>query len=185
MEDGRIIELFFSRSEQAVVELSYKYGELCRRIAYNILNNLEDAEECVNDTYLGTWNSIPPQKPNPLSTYVCKITRNIALKRHRYNTAKKRNSFYDISLSELEECIPDAAQNAVACTEEELTEIMEYFLDSLDKKSRVLFVKRYWYAESIKAIAEEFDMTENYVAVKLLRIRNKLKTYLKKKGILV
>ncbi len=185
MEDGSIIKLFFARSEQAVVELSYKYGGICRKIAFNILNNLEDAEECVNDTYLGAWNSIPPQKPNPLSTYVCKITRNIALKRYRYNTAKRRNSFYDVSLSELEECIPSTAQDGVSCTEKELTEIIENFLDSLDKKSRILFVKRYWYAESIKAIAEEFDMTENYVAVKLLRIRSKLKIYLEKKGILV
>lgn len=185
MEDGRIIELFFSRSEQAVVELSYKYGEICRRIAYNILCNPEDAEECVNDTFLGAWSSIPPQKPNPLSTYVCKIARNIALKRHRYNTAKKRNGIYDVSLSELKECIPAATQNAVSCTEEDLTEIIENFLDSLDKRSRILFVKRYWYAESVKTIAEEFDMTENHVAVKLLRIRGKLKTYLEKKGILV
>lgn len=185
MEDSRIIELFFSRSEQAVVELSYKYGAICRRIAFNILSNLEDAEECVNDTFLGVWSSIPPQKPNPLSTYVCKITRNIALKRYRYNTAKRRNSFYDISLSELEECIPSVAQNAVSCTEEELTEVIENFLASLDKRSRILFVKRYWYAESVKIIAEEFDMTENHVAVKLLRIRGKLKTYLEKKGILV
>lgn len=185
MEDGRIIELFFSRSEKAVAELSNKYGAICRRIAFNIVNNREDAEECVNDAYLGMWNSIPPQKPNPLSTYVCKITRNIALKRRRYNTAEKRNSFYDVSLSELEECIPSAAQDAVSCTEEELTKLMEYFLDSLDKKSRILFVKRYWFAESIKTIAEEFHMTENYVSVKLLRIRGKLKTYLEKKGVLV
>lgn len=133
MDDDKIIELFFLRSEQAVTELSFKYGAICRKIAFNILNNLEDAEECVNDTYLGTWNSIPPQKPNPLGTYVCKITRNIALKRYRYNTAKRRNSFYDISLSELEECIPSVAQNAVSCTEEDMTEIIESFLDSLDK----------------------------------------------------
>lgn len=93
MDDSKIIELFFLRSEQAVTELSFKYGETCRKIALNILNNLEDAEECVNDTYMGTWNSIPPQKPNPLSTYVCKITRNIALKRYRYNTAKKEIVF--------------------------------------------------------------------------------------------
>lgn len=185
MDDSKIIELFFLRSEQAVIELSSKYGEICIKIAFNILNNLEDAEECVNDTYMGTWNSIPPQKPIPLSTYVCKIARNIALKRYRYNTAKKRNSFYDISLSELEDCIPSAAQNTVSSTEEDLTEIIEHFLDSLDKKSRIMFVKRYWYAESIAAIATEFDMTENHVAVRLLRTRNKMKTYLEKKGVIV
>lgn len=185
MDDGKIIELFLLRSEQAVIELSYKYGKTCRRIAFNILNNFEDAEECVNDTYLGTWNSIPPQKPNPLSTYVCKITRNLALKRYRYNTAKRRNSFYDVSLSELEECMPSVIQNTVSCNEENLTEIIESFLDSLDKKSRIMFVKRYWYAEPISAIAEEFNITENNVAVRLLRIRSKLKMYLEKEGIVV
>lgn len=96
MEDSKIIELFFERSEQAIAELSYKYGGVCRKIAFNILNNLQDVEECVNDTYLGAWNSIPPQNPNPLVTYICKITRNIALKKYRYNTAKRRNGFYDI-----------------------------------------------------------------------------------------
>lgn len=183
MDDSRIIELFFLRSEQAIAELSLRYGETCRKMAFHILNNLEDAEECVNDAYMGTWNSIPPHKPDSLCGYVCKITRNIALKRYRYNTAKKRNSFYDISLSELEDCIPSAAQDGVCGTEEELTEVIECFLDSLDRKSRVMFVKRYWYAEPMAAIAAAFGMTENHVAVKLLRIRNKLKMYLEKKGV--
>ena len=185
MEDEQIIKLYLKRSEKALEETQNKYGPYCYRIAKNIFTVREDAEECVNDTYMGTWNSIPPQKPIPLSTYVCKIARNIALKRYRYNTAKKRNSFYDISLSELEDCIPSAAQNTVSSTEEDLTEIIEHFLDSLDKKSRIMFVKRYWYAESIAAIATEFDMTENHVAVRLLRTRNKMKTYLEKKGVIV
>lgn len=119
MEDSKIIELFFERSEQAIAELSYKYGGVCRKIAFNILNNLQDVEECVNDTYLEAWNSIPPQNPNPLVTYICKITRNIALKKYRYNTAKRRNGFYDISLSELEECIPSVPQDISSCTERE------------------------------------------------------------------
>lgn len=185
MKDSRIIELFFSRSEQAIVELAYKYGRICRKIAFNILNNLEDAEECVNDTYLGAWNSIPPKMPNPLVTYICKITRNIALKKYRYNTAKRRNGFYDISLSELEECIPAVRQDIASCTEEELTKVIENFLNTLDKKSRVMFVKRYWYTESIKAMAEEFGMTENSISVKLLRIRGKLREYLEQEGIVL
>lgn len=183
MEDIKIIELFFLRSEQAIVELSYKYGGTCRKIAFNILKNLEDAEECVNDTYLGVWNSVPPQKPNPLVTYVCKITRYIAIKKYRYNTAKRRNGFYDVSLSELEECIPSATQDSGSCSDEDLSRIIGNFLDSLDKKSRVMFVKRYWYAESIKEIAEEFGKTENYISVKMLRIRGKMKIYLEKKGV--
>lgn len=185
MEDEKIIRLFLSRSEQAIAELSCKYGGTCRKIAFNILNNLEDAEECVNDTYLATWNSIPPNTPNPLVTYVCKITRNLSLKKYRYNTARKRNSFYDISLTELENCIPSNDSNLKPCEEENLTIIIEDFLDSLDKKSRIMFVKRYWFAESVKSIAEEFGTTENYVAVRMLRIREKMKIYLERKGIVL
>lgn len=185
MEDGKIIELFFARSERAVVELSNKYGRVCRKIAFNILNNLQDAEECVNDAYLGAWNSIPPQNPNPLVTYICRITRNIALKKYRYDTAKRRNGYYDISLSELEECIPSDPQGISSGTEEELTKVIENFLSSLDKKSRVMFIKRYWYVESVKVMAKEFGMTENSVSVKLLRIREKLKRHLEKEGIVL
>ena len=105
MEDERIIELFFARSEQAIKELDSKYGKVCYSISYNILNNNLDAEECVNDAYLGTWNAIPPQKPNPLLAFVCKIVRNISIMRHRTNTAMKRNSSYDIAMSEIEHCI--------------------------------------------------------------------------------
>lgn len=185
MEDSKIIELFFSRSEQAITELAYKYGGACKKIAFNILRNTEDAEECVNDAYLGAWNSIPPQEPNPLITYICKITRNLALKKYRYNTAQRRNGFYDMPLSELEECIPFDTGNSNPCTEDDLTEIIEDFLDTLDKKSRMMFVKRYWYAEPVKSIAEEFRMTENHISVKLLRIRNKMKEYLEKKGVVL
>lgn len=149
MEDSKIIELFFERSEQAIAELSYKYGGVCRKIAFNILNNLQDVEECVNDTYLGEWNSIPPQNPNPLVTYICKITRNIALKKYRYNTAKRRNGFYDISLSELEECIPSVPQDISSCTEEELTKTIEKFLDTLfNSHPRFPFCKRVSHFES-------------------------------------
>ena len=185
MEVQKIIEVFFLRSVQAIVELANKYGGICRKIAFHILNNNEDAEECVNDTYLGTWNSVPPQEPNPLITYVCKITRNQALKRYRYNTAKRRNGYYDTSLTELQECIPDNKQSYDIHIESSLSDIIGEFLDSLDKKSRVMFVKRYWYIESISSIADEFGMTENYVSVKLLRIRVKMKEYLEKKGVVL
>lgn len=139
----------------------------------------------MNDAYLGAWNNIPPQTPNPLVVYICKITRNIALKKYRYNTTLKRNGFYELSLSELEECIPSVQQDMVSCTEEDLTKVIENFLKTLDKKSRIMFIKRYWYAESIKSMAKEFGVTENYVSVKLLRIREKLKKCLKKEGIVL
>ena len=102
MEDEKIIELFFDRSEQAIKEVDSKYGRTCHNISFNILHNELDAEECVNDAYLGAWNTIPPARPNPLLTFLCKIVRNISLKRYELNTAIKRNSTYDIAMDELE-----------------------------------------------------------------------------------
>lgn len=101
LDDRKIIELFFERSEQAIIELSNKYGSVCSKVAFNILNNKQDTEECVNDAYLGTWNTIPPQNPNPLLSYVCRIVRNLAIKKYHTNTATKRNSIYDVALDEL------------------------------------------------------------------------------------
>ena len=176
MEDQKIIELFFQRSEEALREVSNKYDGICKKISYNILNNIQDVEECVNDTYLVAWNNIPPNQPSPLVTYLCKIARNVSLKKLRYNTAQKRNSYYEMSLSELEECIPSG--NSIYAEEKELTQVIEDFLVSLDKKSRVMFLRRYWFADSISDIAEKFCMKENNVSVKLMRIRKKLKKIL-------
>ena len=119
MEDQKIIELFFARSEQAIAQLQNKYGNRCLRVAGNILNNRLDAEECVNDAYLAVWNSIPPQKPNPLLTYVCHIVRNLSIKKYHANSALKRNSHYDIALDELEECIQtnETVENELAVKE--------------------------------------------------------------------
>ena len=168
MEDTAIIRLFQERSQQAIAELSQKYGKLCQSLSRRILNNEEDAKECVNDTWLGVWNSIPPQTPNPLVSYVCRITRNLSVKRLRHNMAAKRNSYYDVSLAELEEW--------------EVTKGLERFLRELDTGSRVMFVKRYWYAESVAQIAETFGMKENSVSVKLMRLRKKLRKKLEKEG---
>ena len=138
MEDTAIIRLFQERSQQAIAELSQKYGKLCQSLSRRILNNEEDAKECVNDTWLGVWNSIPPQTPNPLVSYVCRITRNLSVKRLRHNMAAKRNSYYDVSLAELEECIP-AAQEQEPWEEQEVTKVLERFLRELDTGSRVMF----------------------------------------------
>ena len=100
MDDSKIIELFYERSEQAIIELSKKYGTVCTKVAKNILNDVRDTEECVNDAYLGAWNTIPPQRPNPLLSYVCRIVRNLAIKKYHANTAVKRNSIYDVALDE-------------------------------------------------------------------------------------
>lgn len=185
MDDSKIIELFYERSEQAIVELSKKYGDTCHKIAVNILKNDSDAEECVNDTYLGAWNTIPPQNPNPLLTYICRIVRNISIKRYHQNTAKKRNSYYDVALDELENCLPSATTVQDEVNANELTELFDDFLDGLDKTNRVMFVRRYWFSDSISDIAAMFKMNNHAVTVRLSRTREKLRQYLIEKGVTI
>lgn len=182
LEDSKIIKLFFERVEQAIVELSAKYGTGCKRIARNILKNDLDAEECVNDTYLAAWNTIPPQMPNPLRTYIFRIVRNIAITKYHANTSEKRNSYYDVALEELSDCL--AALNTVEqeIAASELSKQIDLFLDTLDKENRVMFVRRYWYSDSISDIAEIFQITNHNVSVRLSRTREKLKIYLMKEG---
>ena len=186
MEDREIVDLFFQRSEDAIVQLTRKYGGLMQRVAYGLLQNEEDAKECVNDACLGAWNAIPPAKPEPLSSFVCRITKNIAVNRLRSKKAKKRNAALEQSLEELEDLegsLPSAKTVEDAWSERQLTETIERFLDGLDQKNRVLFVKRYWFVESVETIAKELSMRENSVAVRLLRLREKLRNYLEKEGI--
>ena len=183
MEDDKIIELFYERSEQAITELSDKYGAICNKIADNILNNRQDAEECVNDAYLAVWNTVPPQKPDPLISYVCRIVRNLAVKKYHENTAVKRNSFYDVSLEEIEECLSVEASQEGELEAKEVSEMINRFLAGLDKKSRIIFIRRYWYSDSIEEIAERFDIGGHYISVRLSRIRKALKKYLKKEGV--
>lgn len=183
MDDRKIIELFHNRSEQAITELSEKYGAVCTKIATNILNSKLDAEECVNDAYLGAWNTIPPQIPNPLSTYICRIVRNLSIKKYHSNRSVKRNSFYDVALEELESCIPSGKTAESELAAKELSRMIDDFLDTLDKDSRVMFVRRYWYSDSISDIAARFHTSNNNVSVRLSRTRKKLKNYLKKEGV--
>lgn len=182
LEDSKIIDLFFARMEQAIVELSAKYGTVCGRISRNILKNDLDAEECVNDAYLAAWNTIPPEKPNPLKTYIVRIVRNISITKYHANTSVKRNSYYDAALEELESCLAACATVEQEITAKELSEQIDRFLDTLDKENRIMFVRRYWYSDSISDMAEMFQMSKNNVSVRLSRIREKLKTHLKKEG---
>ena len=177
MEDERIIELFFARSEQAIRELDSKYGKVCYSISYNILNNNLDAEECVNDAYLGTWNAIPPQRPSPLLAFVCKIVRNISIMRHRTNTAMKRNSIYDISMNEIEECIAAFDDVEKAIEAKTLARMIESFLDTLTVENRVIFIRRYWFSNTYAQIAEYVGMTEKNVSVRLTRVRKQMREY--------
>ena len=178
MEDNKIIDLFFQRSETAISELAAKYGRLCHKIAQNILNNVSDAEECVNDTYLGVWNSIPPNHPESLSAYVCRIARNLSIKRYQYNTASKRNSVYDTSMEELEECIASLKDVESEIESQQLTKTIEQFLDTLNETDRILFMRRYYFSDSYADIAAQTGLTEKNVSVRLTRLRAKMKNYL-------
>lgn len=182
LEDSKIIELFFARVEQAIVELSAKYGSVCSRISRNILKNGLDAEECVNDTYLALWNTIPPEKPNPLRTYIFRIVRNISIAKYHANTSIKRNSYYDVALEELENCLFPSVTVEQVIVADELSKQIDCFLDTLDRESRVMFVRRYWFSDSISDIAGMFHISNNNVSVRLSRIRDKLKNHLRKEG---
>lgn len=182
LDDSKIIELFYARSEQAIMELSAKYGSVCSKVAKNILNDPHDAEECVNDAYLGAWNTIPPQSPDPLLTYICRIVRNLSIMKYHVNTAAKRNSFYDAALDELEDCLACFETVEDQLTAKELSAALDRFLDMLDQENRVMFVRRYWYSDSISEIAERLHMSKNNVSVHLSRVRKKLRDYLKKEG---
>ncbi len=185
MTDAEIIDLFFERSEQAIPALAEKHGKSVERVAWNILGNHEDAEECVNDTWLGAWNSIPPHAPSPLRTYVCRIARNLAMKSFHSRSALKRNSYYDAALDELEDCIPDRTDVEGDYLAKELSEAIDRFLDSLSYDDRFLFMRRYWYADSLSDISQMNGMSYNRVSVRLFRLREKLKSYLIKEGLLV
>lgn len=181
MKDQLIIELFFERSEQAIKELSKKYGRLCRTVSYNILGNEEDVEECVNDTYLAAWDTIPPQRPNPLQAYICKIARNLSLKKYQSNSAQKRNHAYDVVLEEVAGCLVSRENVEEEILVKELSLYLNEFLETLKKKERVIFVQRYWYCTSISEIAKKMNMSTNQVTVGLHRTREKLKKYLERK----
>ena len=154
MEDSKIIELFFDRSEEAITELSKKYGQVCKSVAENILNNQLDSEECVNDAFLAVWNTIPPQKPEHLLSYVCRIVRNLAIKKYHANTAQKRNSIYDVALDEIKECFPSSVSVEDEIESVEFSKEIDRFLESMDKQSRILFVRRYYYSDSIEELSE-------------------------------
>ena len=185
MNDEIIIELFFKRSEEAIKELDAKYGQVCHKVAYNILGNPQDAEECVNDAYLGVWNAIPPARPNPLLAFVCKIVRNISLKRYKQNTAAKRNNHYDVAMEELEECLASSKEIDEEIEERELTEAIESFLDSLSKENRVIFLRRYWFSDTYADIAKIVGLTEKNVSVRLTRLRKELRKHLLEREVLL
>lgn len=185
LEDEEIVALFVARSEQAIEELNNKYGKVCHKLSYNIVNNRQDAEECVNDAYLGAWNAIPPARPNPLQAYLCKIVRNISLKRYYYKEAEKRNSAYEVAMQELEEHLSAADTVEAELEARELAGLINSFLETLSAENRVIFMRRYAYMDAYSDIAARVGLPENNVAVRLNRIRRKLKQYLMERKVFV
>ena len=184
MDDSLIKNLLFQRKEEGLQEASRKYARLYLSVIGEILDDSADIEECANDVLLSLWNSIPPADPDNLSAYIGKIARRIAIDRLRYNHRQKRNRDYQMSLAELEECLTDESDSSSALLrQEELSRVLSDFIRGLDPETRVLFVRRYVYTESVSSLAKRFQMKEGTVSVRLLRARKKLKTFLEKEGI--
>lgn len=181
MNDDQIVTLYWQRNETAIKESETKYGSYCRTIAHNILHRAEDTEECVNDTWLRAWDSIPPVKPSRLSVFFGKITRNLAIDRYRKDRAQKHGGGQAaLCLEELSECVGEAhsIEDRIA-----LRDLLNAFLGSLSEKHRNIFLLRYWYLFPISEIAAQYDLTEGAVKMILQRIRRKLKDVLEKEGI--
>ena len=184
MDDSAIIELFFARSEQAIRELDDKYGKVCYSLSYNILNSRQDAEECVNDAYLGAWNAIPPARPNPLLAFLCRIVRNLSLMRYHADRAAKRGGgSYTVALEELEGCLASPQTVEGNMEEQELIRLIEDFLDTLSPENRVLLMRRYWFSDSYGEIAARTGLSEKNVSVRLTRIRKQLRHYFEERGV--
>ena len=184
MEDSHIIQLFFDRMESAVEALSVKYGKLCYRIAYNVLTNHADAQECENDTYLRVWDTVPPIWPDNLRAYVSRIVRNLALDRVRYQNRQKRSVATDWTLSELSECIPSSV-SVEADADDTVVQALTSYLNTLDDLTRVLFIRRYFYMDSVEMLARQFGMNASSVSTRLTRTRARLKAYLEREGIVL
>ena len=186
MDDAQIVALFFDRNEQAIDETAAKYGNYCFSIAFNILAHRDDAEETVNDTWLGAWRSIPPHKPARLSTYLGKITRRLALDKWKATYALKRGGGeMPLALEELGECIPHPDTPDQTMELKELTKVLNTFIKALPQTEQQVFVCRYWHLYSIKTIAREFGFSESKVKSMLSRTRGKLKDQLEKEGIVL
>lgn len=182
MEDKKILQMLWNRTEAALDALAKKFGRRLLQTAFNILGNPQDAEEAVNDTYIALWNTIPPEKPDPLAGYVHRTGRNVALNKRRHLTAQRRNCQYDISLEELSGILPGPSLEETLDARE-LGRAIDRFLDTVSKENRVLFLRRYWFGDSVKALAKAFSMSENTVSVRLSRLRGQLKDYLYKEGL--
>ena len=184
MDDSKIIELFFARNEDAIKHMDDTYGRRLFHLADNIVHNDQDAEESVNDTYMKAWDTIPPQRPEHFFAYIAKICRNFALKRIDWQKAKKRNEEVVSLTQEMENCIPDTYRDREA-DERELGRILDAFLRTLTPENQMVFLRRYWYVDTIAEIAVRYGISESAVQMRLNRTRSKLAMYLAKEGIKV
>ena len=182
MEDARILDLYWARDQRAIDETGLKYGPFLSRTAWNILRDRSDAEECVNDTYLSAWNAIPPARPSAFRAWLGRVVRNLSLDRWKRDRAEKRGAGLEVLLGELEDCVPAPRGTERALEDREIADLISAFLRRLTKENRVIFLRRYWYADSISAIAFRLHMRENQVSVRLHRIRKKLREELRKEG---
>ncbi len=183
MNDKQIVALYHARDEQAIAETATKYGSYCHSIAYGILGDREDADECVNDTYADAWNSMPPHRPSVLSSFLGKITRRIAIDRWRKNRAQKRGGGETSAvLEELQDCIADKENTETAFEKQLLAQTVSTFVKKLPDTERRVFLCRYWYMDSVESIAERFGFSESKVKSMLYRTREKLRNLLAKEG---
>lgn len=181
MEDNAILALLWNRSHQAIEALASVFGTRLFQIARNILSDPLDAEETVNDTYLAVWNAIPPAKPDPLTGYVLRTCRNIALKRLRFQSAQKRSSAYTQSLDELADIFPGTTLEE-SMDARALGQAVDAFLSTLNKDNRRLFLRRYWFGDNLGDLSRQEGLSQNALSVRLLRLRQQLKDYLNKEG---
>lgn len=184
MEEREIVALFWQRSEQAIAQANAKYGRLLQQLCGNILGDDREAEECVSDTLLALWNTIPPENPAPLTAYACRIARNLALKRLREKTAQKRDSRASLPLEELAEVLP-APSAEEQWDANSLAQAVDAWLEGLKETDRVLFVRRYWFGDSVQEAAQRVGLRENTASVRLRRMKLRLRDYLTQEGYMV
>lgn len=182
MEDAKIIDLYWQRNETAIAETDYKYGAYCHTLSFNILRIHEDAEECVSDTYQHAWTAMPPERPNRLKTWLAVVVRNITVDLWRKNHARKRYDEFTVLLSELDDCIPSGESVEQIADVKALGECIDRWLSELPETDRILFMRRYWYGESVTTISKSRGLSANATAQKLYRMRHSLKDYLEKEG---
>lgn len=186
MQDTQIIDLYWSRNEQAITESQQSYGSYCHSIAFHILYDRDDADECVNDTWLRAWNAMPPKRPSRLALFLGTITRNLSLDRWKgKHTMKRGNGEMMLALDELAECVPDRQNTEEAVEAKELERLINEFLHTLSERERNVFLRRYWYVEEYNDIADKYQLKLNTVKTTLFRTREKLRKFLEREGVVV